>query len=82
MSNAHPTAVNTTLRFEPQERFMRLTEVVRVTGLSRSQIYRLMGRKEFPTTIPLGPCTVAWRQSQINGWICEKIESAMRNVSA
>lgn len=81
MSNAHPTAVSNVLSFETPERFMRLTEVVRVTGLSRSQIYRLMGRKEFPATIPLGPCTVAWRQSQINGWICEKIESAMRKVS-
>lgn len=82
MSISNTPAVGLTQTFEPNERFMRLTEVVKVTGFSRSQIYRLMNRGEFPRAIPLGPCTVAWLQSQVYAWVREKIERATNGASA
>ena len=82
MSHASPELPNAPRHYGPPERFMRLAEVMNVTGLSRSHIYRLMKRKAFPSTVALGPSTVAWRQTQIDAWIRGKIESNVRDPAA
>ena len=35
-------------------RFMRLTEVIKDTGLGRSSIYKRIAEGEFPKPVPLG----------------------------
>ena len=35
-------------------RFMRLTEVIKDTGLGRSSIYKRIAQGEFPKPVPLG----------------------------
>lgn len=52
------------------------------TGLSRSQIYALMARGDFPKPIKLGPRSVAWIESEINDWIIERIEQSRANSKA
>ena len=39
-------------------RFMRLTEVIRDTGLGRSSIYKRIAEGVFPKPVPLGGRTV------------------------
>ena len=52
-----------------QSRFMRLPEVVQLTGVSRSTIYRWMANGEFPKQVSLGANTVAWLENDVNDWI-------------
>lgn len=48
--------------------FLRRSQVERVTGLSRSEIYRRIKEQTFPEPIQLGSRAVAWTQSSIEEW--------------
>lgn len=48
--------------------FLRLQAVIRVTGLSRSTLYRLIADEQFPRPVRLGPRAVAWRHADIEAW--------------
>jgi prophage regulatory protein len=48
--------------------FLRLQTVIRVTGLSRSTLYRLIADEQFPRPVQLGPRAVAWRRTDIEAW--------------
>ena len=52
--------------------FLRLPEVMRITGRSRATIYRAMENGTFPKKIQLGENTVAWLESEIAAWIAER----------
>jgi prophage regulatory protein len=47
---------------------LRIGAVVRVTGLGRSTIYRLVARDEFPPPVRLTRRAVAWRRSDLERW--------------
>ncbi|MEN4768869.1 helix-turn-helix transcriptional regulator [Duffyella gerundensis] len=57
----------------PRDRFMRLPEVISTCGLSRSTIYDLISREQFPSQISLGGKNVAWLASEIDGWMQVRI---------
>lgn len=57
----------------PRDRFMRLPEVINTCGLSRSTIYDLISREQFPSQISLGGKNVAWLASEIDGWMQSRI---------
>ncbi|MDP3086085.1 MAG: AlpA family phage regulatory protein [Rubrivivax sp.] len=42
--------------------------VMRMTGLGRSTIYRLIAERKFPSPVRLGPRAVAWRSSDLDVW--------------
>ena len=58
-----------------RSRLMRLPEVVQMTGVSRSTIYRWMENGEFPRQISLGANTVAWLESDVEDWIHHRISN-------
>lgn len=51
------------------DRFLRLVEVMHITGLGRNTIYRRMREGTFPKQVRLGPNSVAWLQSDISAWM-------------
>ena len=54
---------------EPQPAvFVRLAAVVRMTGLGRSTIYRLMAEDKFPSPVRLAKRAVAWRRIDLEQW--------------
>lgn len=53
------------------DRFMRLDEVLHITGLSCATVYRRMKEGTFPRQIRIGPNSVAWRQSAIVKWMSD-----------
>ena len=57
-------------------RLLRLYDVKDYTGLSKSEIYRLMAEDRFPKAIPLGKRSVAWRSDEIDAWVAERIHKA------
>ena len=54
-------------------RFIRLKEVMHVTGLERSSIYNDMEEGHFPKTVSLGGRAVAWVESEITDWMLERV---------
>lgn len=50
-------------------RFMRLPEVLRVTGLSRSTINRLEKAGLFPHRRAIGPRAVGWPDIEVSDWV-------------
>ena len=51
------------------DRFLRLPEVLRRTGLSRSTLYRKLKQGQFPSSRQLGKRAVGWRESDVIAWI-------------
>ena len=62
----------------PEERILRLPDVKRMTGISRSRIYVYMARgtDPFPRSIKLGPNMVGWRKSEVEAWLSSRQRSA------
>lgn len=54
------------------ERHYRRPAVEEITGLSRSTIYDLMGRGEFPRPVKLSARIVAWPESRIDAWLAQR----------
>jgi prophage regulatory protein len=52
-----------------QERLIRLSEVISITGLSRSRIYQYISEGKFPDNISLGGRSVAWVESEVLRWV-------------
>ena len=52
---------------------IKLPDVMKMTGLSRSTIYLYMARDEFPKPVRIGLRAVAWRKEQVELWIKQKI---------
>ncbi|MBA6067697.1 AlpA family transcriptional regulator [Pseudomonas mosselii] len=58
------------------DRFLRLKEVMRITGLGRNTIYTRMREGTFPRQVHLGPHSVAWLQSAISQWMESVVEGS------
>jgi prophage regulatory protein len=48
--------------------FLRLNEVIRLTGLARSTVHRLMAANSFRAPCRLGPRAVGWRNTDVAQW--------------
>ena len=59
----------------PTPTFLRMPMVVRITGLGRSTIYRLIAEKKFPGPVRVGDRAVAWRQADLDRWSEERPSS-------
>lgn len=71
--NTHPSSAPVMPPAYPHDRFMRLPEVIHTTGLSRSTLYDLISRLQFPAQISLGGKNVAWLASEIESWMNDRI---------
>ena len=59
-----------------QDSFLRLPQVKARTGLSRSVIYALIQKSNFPKQIKLSERTAVWSESSITAWIEEQKQKA------
>ncbi|MCY4419639.1 MAG: AlpA family transcriptional regulator [Gammaproteobacteria bacterium] len=55
-------------------RFLRLSDVMKRTALSRSSIYLRRSQGLFPEPIPLGGRAVGWLESDIEDWANQQIK--------
>ncbi len=54
---------------------VRLPGVMKMTGLGRSTIYKLIAGRKFPAPVKLTDHLVAWRSDELGRW-CESRERA------
>lgn len=53
----------------PEPAFYRIADVIRITALSRSSIYRRIAAGEFPPQVSLGGRAKGWRREALQAWI-------------
>ncbi|MHA2937992.1 helix-turn-helix transcriptional regulator [Vibrio sp. RC27] len=70
-------------------RFIRLTEVLKLTGLSRTTVYKYIYQGSFPRNIKIGPRAVVWIEGEIDLWIkaykrnpCRNVEQTLDSISS
>ena len=59
----------------PEDRILRLPEVVSLTGLSKSGVYQAIQDNNFPKPLKLGKRASGWLQSEVSGWITSIAEA-------
>ena len=59
---------------KPNDRFLRIDEVIQMTGLSRSTIYDYSKCGRFPEAGDLGGNKKAWIESEVKQWMNDRIE--------
>ena len=55
------------------DRFLRLRDVSKKTGLARSTIYKYMAQGFFPKSVILGPRAIGWSEKTIDAWMEERL---------
>lgn len=56
-------------------RLIQFPAVKAMTGLSRSSVYRLERRGEFPRRVMLTPYCCAWSADEIETWIEQRLQA-------
>jgi len=72
LSNVTHHPVSTIPSDNMPERIIRIKEVVELTGLSRTTLWRMERKGEFPARVSLGVGSVGWRFSEVNGWMDDR----------
>ena len=54
------------------DKIIRVKEVLGLTGLSRTTLWRLEKKGQFPARLPLSAGSVGWRLREVEKWIDEK----------
>ena len=49
-------------------RLLRLPDVLAITGLGRSTVWKRAALGTFPKPVKLGPRTTAWVESEVSQW--------------
>jgi prophage regulatory protein len=62
-------------------RIIRLKEVMSVTGLARSTVYRYVSDGSFPRPVDLGERCVGWLEAEVQGWISARVEARDKLVA-
>ena len=57
---------------DDQDRILRIKEVQEIVGVSRSTIWRMERKDEFPARVPLGTSSIGWLKSDIEAWLQTK----------
>ena len=55
-------------------RFLRLSQVIEMTGVGKTFIYTHMEKGNFPRQIQISPRTVVWLEQDIIDWMEKKIQ--------
>lgn len=58
------------------ESFLRVPDVLALTGLSRATLYRLQAAGEFPRRIAIKPRVTVWLETEVRGWMAKQITRA------
>jgi len=63
-------------------RFIRLHEVVQVTGLPKSTIYAFARKGLFPQPVKLSERASAWRSDELEQWIEARTKASRTEAAA
>ena len=55
-----------------EKRALKLEEILGLVSLSRSTIYRMMSRGEFPRPVRVGRRAARWHSDEVEGWLASR----------
>lgn len=61
---------------------LRLPDVQKLTGLSRSSVYRLEANGDFPKRVRLSERATAWREQELIDWIESRPRASGHGLAA
>ena len=61
-----------------RHRILRWPELKNTVGYSRTNIYYLMKKGDFPQAIKLGGRAIGWLESEVNEWIYDRVAISRR----
>jgi prophage regulatory protein len=73
MNNLH---VVTAAGAVPREKFLSIDQVMELTTLKKSTVYRLAREGSFPQPVRLSPRRSGWVESQVRAWVHQRISAA------
>lgn len=59
-------------KYSDIDRIIRFPELAKLTGMSRSTIWRREKQGEFPSPVKIGKRCVGWKKSEIKNWMNSK----------
>ncbi len=62
-------------------KLIKLDEVMALTSLGRSTVYKFIAEGKFPKQVSLGSNCVAWVEDEVKDWISSKIELRDNDLS-
>ena len=62
----------------PIPRFMRLEDVIELTCLARSTIYRMVAEHTFPAPVRCGARAIRFRQNEVAEWCASRPSTSRR----
>jgi prophage regulatory protein len=63
------------------DRLLRFPEVRKICGLSRSSIWRLQQKGDFPSPRKISARACGWLLSEIASWLDKKTKSQNKNIN-
>lgn len=60
-------------------RILRLSDVIKKTGIPKSSLYSKIAKGEFPKPINLSVRSVGWLEEEIHDWILSRISKGDSN---
>jgi prophage regulatory protein len=73
MERTQPSSMPDILASIPQ--MLRLPAVLRMTGLSRSTVYRMVAEHTFPAPVKLAKRAVGWRYDDVWQWTAARFST-------
>ena len=56
----------------PEQMLLRLSDVIKLTAISRTAIYRRLAEGSFPKPLDMGPRMLRWERTAIIEWIASR----------
>lgn len=67
------------MKIQSDERMLRRRSVERMTGLSKSTLYRLIKQGSFPPPLRLTTKAVRWRRDEVHEWLQDRPRAGGQN---
>lgn len=61
--------------------FLRLNKVIERTGLSKSSLYALIKKGEFPSAVRLADKAVGWVDVEVQAWEAARIKASREDTA-
>ena len=69
-------------REKRKKKFLRIRAVMDRTGISRSGVYTMVYKGQFPQPYKLGEKAVGWLEEDVENWIDERIQCGQARLGA
>ena len=70
------------MSYTPPVLLLRLPDVLRIAGISKTTLYGLIKAGEFPAPVSLGGRAVAWASTEVEAWVANKLKAAGKEIAA